>query len=119
VTGSGKVIRGIETGTQRHYPRLWLAKGATIRLGGQIPPGFVPATRALADAHAVGLGSRVKGIRPEGEELTLVLRRGTEIRLGRATEVRLKLTVASKVLGIVDGSAAYVDVSVPQRAVAG
>jgi cell division protein FtsQ len=119
VTGSGKVIRGIETGTQRHYPRLWLAKGATIRLGGQIPPGFVPATRALADAHAVGLGSRVKGIRPEGEELTLVLRRGTEIRLGRATEVRLKLTVASKVLGIVDGSASYVDVSVPQRAVAG
>lgn len=119
VTGAGKVIRPIETGTQRHFPRLWLAKGATIRAGGQIPPGFVPATRALAEAHAVGLGARVKGIRLEGEEMTLVLRRGTELRLGRATEVGLKLTVASKVLGLVDGSVSYVDVSVPQRAVAG
>jgi cell division protein FtsQ len=119
VTGAGKVIRPIETGTRRHYPRLWLAKGATVRVGGLIPPGFVPATRALAEAHAAGLGSRVKGVRLQGDELTLVLRRGTELRLGRATEIGLKLTVASKVLHLVDGSTSYVDVSVPQRAVAG
>jgi hypothetical protein len=61
----------------------------------------------------------VKGIRPEGDELTLVLRRGTEIRLGRATEVGLKLTVAVKVLALVDSGIGYVDVSVPQRPVAG
>jgi cell division protein FtsQ len=119
VTGAGKVVRQIETGTQRHFPRLWLAKGATIRRGGVVPPGFVPATRALAAAHAVGLGSRVKGIRPVGDELTLVLRSGTEVRLGRATEVGLKLTVASRVLRLVDAATAYVDVSVPQRPVAG
>jgi cell division protein FtsQ len=119
VTGSGKVIRQVKTGTQRGLPRLWLAKGTTIRLGGAVPAGWVPATRALAEAHAVGLGSRVKGIRPAGDELTLVLRRGTEIRLGRATEVGLKLTVAAKVLRRLDGGTAYVDVSVPQRAVAG
>ena len=118
VTGAGKVIRDIETGTQRHFPRLWLAKGATIRRGGDIPPGFVPATRALAEAHSVGLGSRVKGIRPVGDELTLVLRSGTEIRLGRATEVGLKLTVASLVLRLVEPGFDYIDVSVPQRPVA-
>jgi cell division protein FtsQ len=118
-TGAGKVIRRIETGTERRLPRLWLAKGATIRLGGSVPAGWVPATRALAEAHSVGLGSRVKGIRPLGEELTLVLRRGTEIRLGRATEVGLKLTVAAKVLALVDSGTSYVDVSVPQRPVAG
>jgi hypothetical protein len=61
----------------------------------------------------------VKGIRPVGDELTLVLRRGTEIRLGRPTEMGLKLTVAAKVLRLVDSGATYVDVSVPQRAVAG
>jgi hypothetical protein len=61
----------------------------------------------------------VKGIRPVGDELTLVLRRGTELRLGRATEVGLKLTVAARVLRFVDGNTTYVDVSVPQRAVAG
>ena len=102
------------------YPQLnlWLARGATLRAGGVVPPAFVTATRALAEAYSVGLGSRVKGIRPEGEELTLVLRRGTEIRLGRPTEVGLKLTVASRVLRLVDSSTSYVDVSVPQRAVA-
>jgi cell division protein FtsQ len=118
-TGAGKVIRRIETGTERRLPRLWLAKGTTIRLGGGVPAGWVPATRALAESHSVGLGSRVKGIRPSGDELTLVLRSGTEIRLGRATEVGLKLTVAAKVLALVDSGTSYVDVSVPQRPVAG
>jgi cell division protein FtsQ len=119
VTGAGRVIRPIATGTQRSLPRLWLAKGATVRLGGLVPAGWLPAARALAEAHAVGLGSRVKGVRPEGEELTLVLRRGTEIRIGRATEVGLKLTVAAKVLRLVDSGTSYVDVSVPQRPVSG
>jgi cell division protein FtsQ len=118
-TGAGKIIRPIETGTQRTLPRLWLAKGTSIRLGGSVPAGWLPATRALAEAHSVGLGSRVKGIRPAGDELTLVLRRGIEIRLGRATEVGLKLTVAAKVLALVDSGTSYVDVSVPQRPVAG
>ena len=118
VTGAGKVIRPIETGTERSFPRLWLAKGTGIRLGGSVPAGWLPATRALAEAHSVGLGSRVKGIRPQGDELTLVLRRGTEIRLGRPTEVGLKLTVAAKVLALVDSGTSYVDVSVPQRPVA-
>ena len=119
VTGAGKTIRRIETGTERMLPRLWLAKGTTIRLGGSVPAGWLPATRALAEAHAVGLASRVKGVRPVGEELTLVLRRGAEIRLGRATEVGLKLTIAARVLRLVGGRATYVDVSVPQRPVAG
>jgi cell division septal protein FtsQ len=118
-TGAGKIIRPVKTGTLRSLPRLWLAKGTSIRLGGRVPAGWLPATRALAEAHSVGLGSRVKGIRPEGEELTLVLRRGTEVRLGRATEVGLKLTVAAQVLALVDSDTSYVDVSVPQRPVAG
>ena len=61
----------------------------------------------------------MKGVRPVGDELTLVLRRGAELRLGRATEVGLKLTVAARVLRLVGGGTTYVDVSVPQRPVAG
>jgi cell division protein FtsQ len=118
-TGAGKVIREIETGTQQHLPRLWLARGATVRVGGQIPAGLIPATRALAEAHAVGLGGRVKGVRLTGEELTLVLRRGVEIRLGRTADVGMKLAIARAVLELVDSGTAYVDVSVPQRPVAG
>ena len=72
-TGAGKVVREIEVGTQRGMPRLWLRRGATIRVGGQIPAGLISATRALAEARAAGLGGRVKGVRMPGEELTLVL----------------------------------------------
>ena len=100
-------------------PRLWLRRGATIRVGGQIPAGLVSATRALAEAHSAGIASRVKGVRTSGDELTLVLRHGTEIRLGRDADVRMKLVIARKVLALVDGATSYIDVSVPQRPVAG
>jgi cell division protein FtsQ len=118
-TGAGKIIREIETGTERGLPRLWLARGTTVRVGGQVPPGLISATRALEGAHSAGLGGRVKGIRTTGDEMTLVLRHGTEIRLGRPADVGLKLVIARRVLVLVDGTPAYVDVSVPQRPVAG
>jgi cell division protein FtsQ len=119
-TGAGKVIREIQTGTERHLPRLWLARGVTVRVGGQVPAGLVPATRALAAAHTAGLGGRVKGVRLANDELTLVLRRGLELRLGRVADVGMKLAIARDVLELVDVSTtAYIDVSVPQRPVAG
>jgi cell division protein FtsQ len=119
-TGAGKVFREIEVGTERHLPRLWVARGTTIRVGGQVPAGLVPATRALAAAHAAGLGGRVKGVRLANDELTLVLRHGTELRLGRVADVGMKLTIAREVLELVDRSSiSYIDVSVPQRPVAG
>ena len=57
-------------------PRLWLAKGTSIRLGGACRRAGSrrPGPRG---GPGVGLGARVKGIRPVGDELTLVLRRGT------------------------------------------
>ena len=118
-TGAGKVIREIEVGTERRMPRLWVHKGTTIRVGGQIPAGLVPATRALAEAHNAGIASRVKGVRTTGDELMLVLRHGLEIRLGRAADLGMKLVIARKVLALVDSGTTYVDVSVPQRPVAG
>jgi cell division protein FtsQ len=118
-TGAGKVIRGIPVGTEKGVPRLWVRRGATIRVGGQIPAGLISATRALAEAQAAGIASRVKGVQTSGEELTLVLRHGVELRLGRAADVRMKLVIARKVLALVDGSTSYIDVSVPQRPVAG
>ena len=117
-TGAGRVVREIEVGTHRGMPRLWLRRGASIRVGGQIPAGLTSATRALAEARAAGLGGRVKGVRQPGDELTLVLRHGTEVRLGRPADVLMKLVIARKVLAAVGGDATYVDVSVPQRPVA-
>ncbi|MGH3111741.1 MAG: cell division protein FtsQ/DivIB [Gaiellaceae bacterium] len=119
VTGSGEVVRQIAVGTERSYPRLWLRKDVAVRLGGTLPASFAPATRALEAARDVHLPRRVKGVRTAEDGLTLVLRRGPELRLGGATDLRLKLTVAGRVLPLLEHDSAYLDVSVPERPVAG
>jgi cell division septal protein FtsQ len=119
VTESGEVIREIEAGSERALPRLWLPRGVAVRAGGVLPASFAPATRTLAAAREVGVLRRAKGVRAAGDELTLVLRRGLEIRLGQPTDLALKLAVAAKVVRLVESGTTYVDVSVPERPVVG
>jgi cell division protein FtsQ len=119
VTGSGKVVREVETGAYGNLPRLWIPRGVTVRVGGKLPPSYDPATRALQVAREVGLRRGVKGVKSPGGELTFVLRKGPEIRLGAATDFALKLTVAREVLRRVGATRSYIDVSVPERPVAG
>ena len=119
VTGTGKVVREVEPEAQRHLARLWIPRGVTVRVGGKLPPGYDPATRALAVAREVGLRRGVKGVHSSGGELTFVLRRGPEIRLGASTDFALKLTIARNVLARAGADGEYVDVSVPERPVVG
>jgi hypothetical protein len=118
VTGSGKVIREIETGTERAFPRLWLERGVAVRIGGSLPAAFTEATRALAAVRDARLPRRVKAVRSRGSEMTLVLRRGPEIRLGEPRDVRLKLAVAAQVFPLLERGTLSLDVSVPERPVA-
>jgi cell division protein FtsQ len=117
VTGAGKVVREIEIGTERAFPRLWLTRQTTVRIGGSLPANLTAATRALAAAHDVHLPRRVKAVRFEGGQLTLVLLRGPEIRLGEPSDVLLKLTVAARIFPLLGESMLYLDVSVPERPV--
>ena len=119
VTGAGKVIRTIETGSERTYPRIWLTRGVAVRVGGNLPLSYTPATRALAAAIEGKLPRRVKAVRADGDELILVLRRGPEIRLGEATDLGLKVAVATAIFTLVESRMTYIDVSVPERPVAG
>lgn len=119
VTGTGKVVREIETGSERVYPRVWLRRGIVVRLGGTLPAAYTPLTRVLAAASEEKLPRRVKAVRATRDELTLVLRRGPEIRLGEATDLGLKVAVATAVFRNVERGATYIDVSVPERPVAG
>jgi cell division protein FtsQ len=118
VTASGKVVRPIELGTERALPRLWLQKGVDVRVGGSLPASFAPATRSLGAVHDVKLRRRIKAVRSTGTELTLVPRRGPEIRLGDPTDVMLKLAVAARVFPLLEEGTLYLDVSVPERPVA-
>jgi len=47
------------------------------------------------------------------------LRSGLALELGEPTDIRLKLAIARRALGALPAGAAYVDVSVPGRPVAG
>ncbi len=119
VTGTGKVVREVETGSNLHLARLWIPRGVTVRVGDELPPGYDPATRALAVAREVGFRRGVKGVRSSRGELTFVLRRGPEIRLGASTDFALKLAVAREVLARAGSGREYLDVSVPERPVVG
>jgi len=119
VTGSGKVIREIEAASEPRYPRLWLTRGVAVRVGGTLPTSYTPATKALAAATEEKLPRRVKAVRAVGNELTLVLRRGPEIRLGEATDLGLKVAVAATVFRLTGSGTTFIDVSVPERPVAG
>lgn len=119
VTGTGKVVREIEPGTEKGLPRLWLPRGTSVYVGGRLSEAHTPPARALAAAQEAGLRVGVKGVRTTRGELTLVLRRGMEIRLGEAIDFSLKMIVARAVLRRVGSWVTYVDVSVPERPVAG
>ena len=60
-------------------------------------------------------------MRAADHELTFMLASGLELRLGDIRAVRLKLAVASRILPqlLARGGYAYLDVSVPERPVAG
>jgi cell division protein FtsQ len=116
-TGSGNVIREIEPGTQRWFPRLWLTREVTVELGRRLPDELATATRALAAARAVKLPRAVQAVRSKEGQLTLVLRGGPELRLGAARDLVLKLAVSARVLPLLEEGTLYLDVSVPARPV--
>jgi hypothetical protein len=65
------------------------------------------------------LPSRVTSVVADREGLTMSLRSGIELRLGDATDLAVKLEVARRVLPQLADLRGYLDVSVPERPVAG
>ena len=121
VTERGRVLQQLDDPSGWSLPRIWIADAAVpgggdlldadeglapARLLGRVLSADKPFFERVAEARAV-----------EGEHL-VVLRTGTEVRLGPADDLPLQLAVARRVLDVVGPEAHYVDVSVPERAVA-
>jgi cell division protein FtsQ len=119
VSASNRAIREVAPRAHSGLGRLWIPKSVGIELGEPLPARFEPATRALAGLHEIHLPARVKAVRTAHGELTVVLASGLEVWLGDPTDVLLKLAVAARVLPHLSGGSAYLDVSVPERPVAG
>ena len=122
VTERGRVLQELEDPSGWSLPRIWIADAAVPGDGDLLDAeeGLAPS-RLLGRALSAdgGFFQRVAEARAaEDGELTIVLRSGTEVRLGAADDLALQLAVAQRVLDLVGPDAQYVDVSVPERAVA-
>ena len=122
VAASGKVLEQIQLGTFEGLPRIWLA-----RTGEPVSPSTV-LSRDTGGAAAEAVAElprsfpvKVLSVHGTGRDLTLMLRGGTELRLGEPVDIGLKLAVAATVLrGLPPeggDSLAYLDVSLPARPV--
>lgn len=118
VTGGGKVVGAVDPRSRRELPRLWVPKRVSVDVGGRLPPSYVPATRALAAARDDRLRF-LRGTFFQAGELVMVLRSGLQVRLGAPRDVALKVAVARRVLPLVGSGTTFVDVSIPERPVAG
>jgi cell division protein FtsQ len=122
VSARGRVLREIQHPGRSSLPRVWVPLDTVVTVGARLPPAAGGrAASVLATARGSVLSSQVRFVRADGRELALVLRSGLEVRLGGTDELRLKLTIARRILAML-GSAAtggYLDVSVPERPVMG
>jgi cell division protein FtsQ len=114
VARSGRVVRPLPRGALRALPRIWEPPAASIIAGAPLADGEVAALEPVREA---GLLGSVASVRSTGGELTYLLRGGTQLRVGDADELLLKLAVARQVLAATRPLASL-DVSVPERPVA-
>jgi POTRA domain, FtsQ-type len=124
VSARGRVIAPIPLGTKRSLPRIWLPPGTDLELGSLLggDAGGL-AARSLAAFVGSGFTNAITFVRALDGQITLGLRGGLEIRLGPPVDLRLKIAIAH---GIVPGLALpsqggpdYLDITVPERPVAG
>jgi cell division septal protein FtsQ len=119
VSGSGRIVRAVDPRAEPGLPRLWLPRKLEVDVGRRLPASYEPVTRTLAGLRDVRIPGRVKAVRATNGGLVVVMHSGLEILLGAPTDILVKLAVAGRVLPLLDSGRVYVDVSVPERPVAG
>ena len=122
IAASGRAVARVPLHARPRLPRIWLAHSGAAVVGEPITDRFaLRSVRVLARLRLAHFMARVRMVRSREHDLTLMLGSGLQIRLGDLRAIPLKLAVASRLLAIVraHGGYAYLDVSVPERPVAG
>jgi len=119
VAQSGRVIATVDRHAKPALARIWVGRSVSLRTGARAEGDLMTAVAAVAPLAGSGFPGRVSSVTTTPDALTLRLRAGLEIRLGDALDVPLKLAVAARVIPLLDPGTAYLDVSVPERPVAG
>lgn len=120
VSERGRLLRRLGDNPRSSLPRIWVA-GSSIPGDGALLSDDEALRPALALGRVLSADTRLFGqvreARAVDEELVLVLRAGTELRLGTGDDLPLQLAVVRRVLKVVPPGAPYIDVSVPERPV--
>jgi cell division protein FtsQ len=119
VAAEGRVVAQLERGARGRLPRVWLKRGVHVVVGESLRGLPLLAVTAVAPLASKPLPFAVNSVLATRTELTLKLRSGLELRLGGRTDLLLKLEVARRVLPSLAGARGYLDVSLPERPVAG
>ena len=120
VTERGRVLESVGDPHESSLPRIWLADepvpsaGELLTVEDALRPARLLGGVLSADSS---IFEHVREARYADGDLSLVLRSGTEVRLGDADDLALQLAVAERVLEATGPGMQYVDVSVPERAV--
>jgi cell division protein FtsQ len=115
----GRVVAELDTGDRPGLPRVWLKRDVDVRVGESLRGLQRRAVVAVAPLVGNPLPSAVNSVLVTRDELTLALRSGVELRLGDTSDLAVKLEVARHVLPQLGDAGGYLDVSLPERPVAG
>ena len=113
------MVAELEQGARPGLPRIWLTRDVDVRLGEALGGVQLRAVAAVAPLVSRPLPLGVASAVATRGELKLVLRNGLELRLGGSRDLPVKLEVARRVIPQLLGAGGYLDVSVPDRPVAG
>lgn len=119
VAAGGRVVGELQPRARPGLPRIWLKGDVEIRLGERVGGPQRRAIDAVAPLRSQPLPVAVASVVADRKQLTLVLRTGLEVRLGDGSDLPVKLAVARQVLPQLAGATGYLDLSVPERPVAG
>jgi POTRA domain, FtsQ-type len=120
VAASGRVLRSLPHPMLSPLPRLYVKKDVGLSVGGTAPPAVRGAASALSVIRDAALPTGVRFVESGANELTLRLGSTFQVRLGDATDLRLKLAIARRILRLTGAAATaggYLDVAVPERPV--
>jgi cell division protein FtsQ len=119
----GRVIGTVPRSRFLSLPRIWLPATTEIEVGGFLTADAAASARALQAFVATRFAHRVLWARVAARQLTLGLRSGLELEFGAPTALGLKIAVVRTILPTLAqpsaGGPGYLDVSVPERPIAG
>ena len=119
VSERGRVIASVPRTRRPELARIWVSRDVPLAPGAIVDGELRIAVGAVAPLAGVRFPGRVVSVATGEDQLTLRLRSGLELRLGEPTHVDLKLAVAGRVLPLLPAGSGYLDLSVPDRPVAG